>query len=459
MQAKSQQACRLALAMATTLLSAALCRADDWPQWLGPERDAVWRESGVLQRFPEGGPTLRWKAEIGSGFSGPAVTDGRVFVMDRIADSFDPRTAKFLHDGKPPENTNYVRQLLPGKERVVCLREADGNPLWVHEYDCPYTTATTYATGPRVTPCVDDGHVYTLGAEGNLFCLRVEDGTVVWSKDFKKDYGLQIPVWGVASHPLVDGEKLLCVVVGDGTTCVAFDKRTGKEIWKSLSAAEPGYCPPMIYKIGDWRQLIIWHSEAVNGLDPETGEIYWSVPFKASNTMAIGAPRLEGDSLFLMCLNRQSAMIRLVPDGRSASIVWQGNSKRGIGGVLNTAFLRDGHIYACGHAGKYICARLDTGEHVWSTFQPSTGKRPASWANVFTEYQVHTLLLCWESVRSPRAVLSVRPVPVHSMDESQHGCVGSEARLEFIEDRLNRKPPVRIRFSGFGVHSLHLPND
>ena len=119
MQAKSKQTCRLALAMATTLLAAVLCRADDWPQWLGPQRDAVWRETDILQRFPEGGPNLRWKAKIGAGYSGPAVADGRVFVMDRVAGSVDPRTAKLLHVGKPPGNSNYVRRFLPGKERVV----------------------------------------------------------------------------------------------------------------------------------------------------------------------------------------------------------------------------------------------------------------------------------------------------------------------------------------------------
>ena len=140
----------------------------------------------------------------------------------------------------------------------------------------------------------------------------------------------------------------------------------------------------MIYSIGGKRQLIIWDSDAVNGLDPLTGDVYWSEPFRATFAMSIGIPRLAGDSLFLMSFNRQSARIRIAKNGLSASTVWRGDTKIGIGGVFNTAVIRDGHVYACGQGGRYSCIRLDSGERVWSTFQPSTGKRPAFWANVFT---------------------------------------------------------------------------
>ncbi len=92
--------------------------ADDWPQWLGPRRDGVWRESGSGERFPDGGPRLRWRTGIGGGYSGPAVADGRVFVMDRVAGEMDPRKAKHLHKGEPPRNENFLRKLLPGKERI-----------------------------------------------------------------------------------------------------------------------------------------------------------------------------------------------------------------------------------------------------------------------------------------------------------------------------------------------------
>ena len=183
------QAC-VTLLISVGFLTEAL--SDDWPQWLGPQRDAVWRENGILSQFPEGGPKLRWKAKLGGGYSGPAVAAGRVFVMDRLAADVDPAKAKLLHDGTPPRNINFLRKLLPGQERVVCLNEADGKVLWTHQWNCPYTTVAAYAIGPRATPTVDGNRVYALGAEGNLVCLSVQDGSVLWDRDFKKDYQLKI---------------------------------------------------------------------------------------------------------------------------------------------------------------------------------------------------------------------------------------------------------------------------
>ena len=366
------------------VLSSSICTADDWPQWLGPNREPVWRETGIIEQFPEDGPKLRWKRPIGGGYTGPAVANGRVFLMDRVMESKDLNDGDLLHEGPPPQNTNFLRRRLPGKERVVCLNEKDGKILCERSYDCPYTTTATYAIGPRCTPTVDGQLVYTLGAEGDLLCLNVADGTVVWSCDFKAKYDLQIPVWGVASHPLIAGDHLICMVGGPNATCVALNKLTGQEVWRSGSAREPGYCPPVIYEFGGERQLVIWDSDAVRGMNPETGEVFWSVEFEPTFAMSIGAPQQQGRLLFAMAFNRKSTVIRVGDDNRSAEIVWLGDTRRGIGGVLNTAVVRDGFIYACGNGGRYICAELETGNRRWSTFAPSTGKRPASWANVFT---------------------------------------------------------------------------
>ena len=106
-----------------------LGQAEDWPQWLGANRDAEWREEGIIARFPKGGPKLRWESKLGAGYSGPAVAQGRVFVMDRLAAEVDPAKVRLLHDGPPPRNINFVRKLLPGRERLVCLNEADGKLL------------------------------------------------------------------------------------------------------------------------------------------------------------------------------------------------------------------------------------------------------------------------------------------------------------------------------------------
>src|SRR5205807_712659 len=139
-----------------------------------------------------------------------------------------------------------------------------------HAYPVKYTIA--YPCGPRTTPVVSKGRVYTLGAMGDLLCLNAADGKVVWSKNFPKDYGARVPLWGFAAHPLLDGDKLICLVGGKEGIVMAFDARTGKETWQALtferSATELGYCPPMIYQVNGVRQLIIWHPEAVNGLAP-----------------------------------------------------------------------------------------------------------------------------------------------------------------------------------------------
>jgi len=296
----------------------------------------------------------------------------------------DSAEAKLLHKGPPPRNINFVRKLLPGKERLVCLNEADGKRLWAHEWDCPYTTVAAYAIGPRATPTVDGDRVYALGAEGNLFCLSTKDGSVVWQRDFKRDYGLKIPEWGTAAHPLVHGDRLICIVGGEGSTCVAFDKRTGRELWRALSAAQPGYCPPTLCDIAGREQLLIWHSEALESLNPMDGTVYWSVPIKPTYAMAIAQPVVEGNLVYVMGYNRVSACVEVGDDGKMANLLWKGTTRRGIAGVHNTAFILDGLVYACGPNGKYSCIRLANGKKLWSTSAPTKDNRLASWANVFT---------------------------------------------------------------------------
>src|ERR1043166_8721387 len=112
----------------------------------------------------------------------------------------------------------------------------------------------SYPFGPRATPVIDGGKVYSLGAEGHLFCLDARTGRKIWSHQFKDDYSVPTPLWGFAANPLVDGNKIICLVGGKGSVAVAFDKNSGKDIWRALSAKEPGYAPPMIYTAGGKRQ-------------------------------------------------------------------------------------------------------------------------------------------------------------------------------------------------------------
>jgi outer membrane protein assembly factor BamB len=358
----------------TLVVTGAPLRADDWPQWLGPRRDGVWRESGVVEKFPAEGVKTRWRAKIGGGYSGPAVANGRVYVMDR----------QLAKGAANPQNA-FSRGEIPGTERVLCFNEADGKPLWQHEYDCTYTVS--YGSGPRVTPTVHEGKVYTLGAEGNLLCLDAEKGTEVWARDFKKAFGIKTPMWGFAGHPLVDGNKVFCLAGGNGSVAVAFDKNSGKELWRALSAKEPGYAPPMIYEFAGKRQLILWHPESVNALDPETGKVFWThaqtPPVRAG--MTIATPRKVEDHLFLTSFYNGSLLLKV--DSDQPTVIWasQKVSEKdtdGLHSVMATPLIENGYIYSPCSYGQFRCLKFETGERLWETFAPTSGKSER-WGHAF----------------------------------------------------------------------------
>jgi outer membrane protein assembly factor BamB len=347
-------------------------RADDWPQWLGPKRDAVWRETGLVEKLPAQF-SYKWRTPIGGGYSGPAVVDGRVYVMDR----------QLATDTTNPSNA-FSRGQIPGSERVLCLNESDGKILWTHEYPSAYTVS--YAAGPRVTPAIDSGKVYSLGAEGDLSCVDAKTGKSIWQRNFGKDYGVKTPMWGFAGHPLVDGNKLICLVGGEGSVAVAFDKQTGKEIWRALSAKEPGYAPPMIYDFAGKRQLIIWHPESVNSLDPETGKIFWNYPTKAIQSgMTIPTPLKSGDRLFLTSFYNGSLMLRVTSD--TSELIWESKKVSekdtdGLHSVMATPLIQDGYIYSPCSYGQFRCLKEETGERLWETFAPTSGKSER-WGHAF----------------------------------------------------------------------------
>ncbi len=360
-------------------LCATAVRADDWPQWLGPQRDGVWRETGLLDKFPSGGPTMKWRTPIGAGYSGPVVANGRVFITDRL-----------LPAGAENPANPFGRNQVEGKERVLCLDEPTGKILWKYEYECPYEIS--YPAGPRAVPVIAGDKVYTLGAMGNLICFNVKSGDVVWSKDLPAEYHFPVPMWGTASSPLVDGNRLICLVGGKGSVAVAFDKDTGKEIWKALSANEPGYAPPMIYEIGGKRQLIVWHPQAINSLNPETGAVHWSTPYGSKKFIKAGltipTPRLAGDMLFLTAFYDGPLMLKL-HGTEKPTVAWQGHGTGelpdktdGLHSIMVTPFLKDGYIYGVCSYGELRCLEAATGKRIWETHQATTGKSER-WGNAF----------------------------------------------------------------------------
>lgn len=380
-----------ALVAALMGLSSAV-NADDWPQWLGPQRDGEWRETGIVEKLPQ---TLkvRWRTPIGAGYSGPAVVGNRVFVTDRQ-----------VSEGNDPQSP-FQRGAVPSVERVLCLDDASGKVIWKREYPCVYTVS--YPAGPRCTPIVDGERVITLGAEGHLNCLGTADGNVVWSRDLKKDYGIKLtPTWGFASHPLIDGNKLITFVGGEGTAVVAWDKSTGKELWRALSATGPhgpGYGPPMIYEAAGVRQLIAWLPDGVNALDPETGKVLWSHPFSSKEGLTAPTPRKSGDLLFLTSFYDGPCMLKLDVNKPGVTEVWRGKGKSerqtdGLHSIMPTPFIVDGHIYGVCSYGQLRCLKAGTGERVWEdlTATAADKARNARWANAFLVRQADRFFIANE---------------------------------------------------------------
>jgi len=333
------------------------CQADDWPQWGGPQGDIVWRETGIIDRLPTDGLLPRvWSTPVGEGYSGPAVADGHVYLTDR------------LHE----ERT----------ERVLCFDVKTGAEVWQKVYPARYTVS--YPAGPRATPVVDDGRVFTIGAVGHMFCLDAKTGDEIWKTEFQKDFGTVMPTWGMAAAPLVDGQKLITLVGGnDGALVVAFDKATGKEIWRSLEDPTVGYAPPVIYEFGGRRQLIIWHPTAISSLDPATGDVIWEIPWQIRSGLAIPMPRKIGDHLFLTAFYNGPMMLKVGND--EAEIVWKGESNSekntdGLHSIMPTPWINADNIFGVCSYGQLRGLETKTGKRLWETLDATGSGR---WWNAF----------------------------------------------------------------------------
>lgn len=331
--------------------------AEDWPEWRGKGRGGQWNETGILDKFDPAGLKVRWRTPIRAGFSGPAVAAGRVYVTD-----YERRT-----------------------ERLLCLDEKTGKVLWTLEWPATYT-GISYGTGPRATPTVDGDRVFVVGGSGILSAVEARTGKLIWRRDFVREFGTQIPVWGIAGAPIVDGERLIAIVGGQpDAKLIAFDKRTGKELWRALpSDSEPGYAQPFITEAGGLRQLIVWHPTALSSLDPKTGKVNWEQPFRVNLGMTLATPVVSGTKLLVSSFYNGSMLMELA--GRTATMLWKGKSSSeistdGLHAVVNTPVIDGDHIYGICSYGQFRCLNLKTGERVWETLEVTREK--ARWASGF----------------------------------------------------------------------------
>lgn len=358
---------RVALVACTLASLASPAVADQWPQWMGPKRDNIWREEGIIKEFPEGGPKILWRTPVAGGYAGPAVVDGRVYVMDYVT-SDDVKIA------------NFERKPSSGTERILCLDEATGKEKWKVEYPVAYDIS--YPAGPRCTPTVDGGKVYCLGAVGDLHCLDAATGEILWKKNFPTEYNTKTALWGYSSHPLVDGDNLICVVGGEGTHAVAFDKNTGEQKWATLTAPEQGYSPPTIIEAGGVRQLVLLAPNAVTSVDPATGKEYWSVPYTATNGSIIMSPVVDGDLLYVGGYSNQSLLLKLAEDKPAAEVVWANKGQQAISPINVQPYTEDGILYGFDQKGTLRAVELAEGKRLWETSEP-VSERPANSGTAF----------------------------------------------------------------------------
>jgi len=328
------------------LLAAPAAQADDWPQWRGPGRDGVWKESGLLQKFASDHVPIKWRTPVESGYTGPTVAGGRVYLMDR-------RT-------QPAEG-----------ERILCFDAATGQPVWTFAYDAAYGKVG-YPAGPRACVSIAGGRAFALGTVGHLHCLDAATGKLLWKKDPAADYRVRVPTWGIAAAPLVDGDAVI-VQIGaseEGACLVSLDAATGKERWRALGD-RASYSAPVIIQQAGRRVLVCWTGDSVAGLDPAGGKVLWQHATKpAKMVINVPTPVVSGDRLFLSAFYDGSYMFRLRQDQPQVELLWsrRGESERktdALHAMISTPVFLGDHIYGVDSYGEFRCLDAASGDRVW----------------------------------------------------------------------------------------------
>lgn len=323
-------------AAAAVLCLGGVLRADDWPQWRGPQRDGVWNERGLLEKFPAGGLRIRWRAPVGPSYSSPAVAQGLVFVID----------SKVGPWGKNED-----------VERVHCFDEATGRVVWTYSYAVAYPDwahPPKGQQGPGATPIVDGGRLYTVGGNSHLHCFDAATGKILWMKDLAKEYNAA--EFCVRGSPLIEGSFLIVpkgYVAAPGI--IAFDKETGREVWTALE--EGGYnSSPLVVTAGGTRQLILPCRNELVSMDPATGRIYWREKFECG----IPTPVVSGNRLLV-----NGMMLALDPDKPAATIVWPRRKPDANLSDTTTALIQGDLILTHRKPDKLVCLDANNGKQLW----------------------------------------------------------------------------------------------
>jgi outer membrane protein assembly factor BamB len=331
---------------------------DDWPQWRGAGSRGIWSEQGIVSQFDAPQLPIKWRVPIASGYSGPTVAEGRVYITDRVV---------------RPEQT----------ERVHCFDAASGETIWSFEYPCAYQDVG-YEAGPRAAVTVVDKLAVSLGTMGDLHCFDAASGEVQWKHALAESHNIRMPIWGVSASPVAYQGTVIVQIGGTEACLVCFDLRTGAEKWRALDD-RASYSTPIIIQQGGADVLLCWTGENIVGLDPATGAEHWSIPHPPTNMVInVPTPVVNNDRVFFSAFYDGSTMIRISKVGKSAELLWhrQGTSERetdALHCMISTPLFLGDHIYGVDSYGQLRCLDAATGDRVWEDL---TATRPARWSNI-----------------------------------------------------------------------------
>jgi outer membrane protein assembly factor BamB len=406
-------------------LTATFARADDWPQWRGPNRDGVWNETGVVEKFAAKELTPKWRVPLGPGYCGPTIAAGHVYVMDRQTD---------------PKQT----------ERVHCFRSADGKPLWTHEYDCSYR-GVGYAAGPRASVTIDEGRAYALGSMGHLHCLDAKTGEVLWAKDCNTVYQIEMPIWGITAAPLIYKDLVIVHIGGKGACVIAFDKATGDEKWKALDDRGQ-YSAPVLVKQGDTDVVIVWTGDSVAGLDAASGKVHWRHAWRPKNMpIGVASPVVAKHRVFLTSFYDGSTLLKLSDDKPAADVVWQrvGESERktdALQSIISTPIIQGDYVYGVDSYGELRCLDLAQGDRVWEDL---TAVPKARWSTIhFVKHGEHTWMF------NERGELIIAKLSPQGFEEISRTKILSPTTAQ-----LNQRGGVCWTHPGFAERCVFARND
>jgi outer membrane protein assembly factor BamB len=340
--------CRTAAALLAGLLAVVECcalwhhaNAAEWPQFLGPNRNLVTSDTNLATSWAKDGPPVVWQRKVGQGFSGPIVSGGKLILFHRVGD----------------------------RETVECLDAMSGKEIWKADYPTHYRDDFGFEEGPRATPAIAGGRVYTFGAEGMLCCWDLASGEKVWSVDAKAKFGASKGFFGMACSPLIEGDAVLMNLGGkESAGIVAFDKATGKVLWKATDD-EASYSSPVAATVKGKRTAFILTREALVAADPATGKVLFHYPWRPPMNASVSAatPLVIDDLIFISAsYGTGAALLRFQENGPEK--IWSGDDA--LSNHYATSVHHNGFLY--GFDGRQEqgcelrCVELKTGKVRWS---------------------------------------------------------------------------------------------